>query len=67
MIVKALNRSIGLQMSRGEQEKIMGAALKLHWTRDVFDRLIVAEASVLGYGLVTKGHRILENFPSSIW
>lgn len=42
-------------------------ALTLTWTRDPFDRLIVAQAIAAGAGLITCDKTIRENFAGAIW
>jgi PIN domain nuclease of toxin-antitoxin system len=37
------------------------------WTRDPFDRLIVAQAKAGGGRLISRDRRILEHFPDAIW
>ena len=46
---------------------IIGAARELNWTRDPFDRLIVAEAMLAEAGLVTKDRLIRKHFAAAIW
>lgn len=42
-------------------------ALTLNWTRDPFDRLIVAQAIAGGVGLVTCDENIRANFAGAVW
>ena len=46
---------------------IMQHALELNWTRDPFDRLIVAQAMAAGAALVTADHLIREHFVGAVW
>ncbi len=39
----------------------------LQWTRDPFDRLIVATSQATGIPLLTKDRNILANFKLAIW
>jgi len=51
-----LNKAIGLGICELPFEDVINSAVKQQWTRDPFDRIIVAHAS--GYGLVTKDEPI---------
>lgn len=42
-------------------------AVEIDWTRDPFDRLIVAEVILHNAKLMTKDAEILSNFPDAIW
>lgn len=42
-------------------------ALALNWTRDPFDRLIVAHANVIKCHLITKDSFIKSHFSKVIW
>jgi PIN domain nuclease of toxin-antitoxin system len=66
-IIKDLNRSIGLKVSQMKVEQVFDQAIDYHWTRDVFDRLITAEAEAMGFALVTKDKKILANYEKAIW
>ncbi len=45
----------------------MEHSLKEGWTRDPFDRLIVANAKAANASLVTKDERILKNYSRAVW
>ena len=46
---------------------VADSALGIDWTRDTFDRLIVAEAQHADAALVTKDIRIRDNYERAIW
>ncbi len=66
-IIKDLNKSIGLKVSQMKVEQVFDHAIDYQWTRDVFDRLITAEAEAMRFTLITKDKKILENYEKAIW
>ena len=47
---------------------VVEAALDESWTRDPFDRLIVAQAKANGFAtLITADKRIREHYASALW
>ena len=66
-ILAELRQSIGLKESDPSLAAIVDSALGIGWTRDTFDRLIVAEAQSLNADLVTEDVRIRENYEWAIW
>ncbi|MDP1735843.1 MAG: PIN domain-containing protein [Caulobacter sp.] len=46
---------------------VVAAAATFGWTRDVFDRLIVANAMADGARLLTADQHILDNFRDAVW
>ena len=46
---------------------VVAAATTFAWTRDVFDRLIVANAMTDGARLLTADQHILDNFRDAVW
>lgn len=46
---------------------VVRCAADLGWTRDPFDRLIVAQAKVADAALVTHDRSIRDHFPGAIW
>ena len=45
----------------------VGASYSEQWTRDPFDRLIVAQAKLGGGKLITRDRAIRENFDNEVW
>ena len=66
-ILKSLNKEIGLKVSENSFGDIINEAIKLSWTRDPFDRIITAHASINGVRLITKDTSILSNYKHAIW
>lgn len=66
-IVADLRHRIGLRMSEVPLDALVHAAAALAWTRDPFDRLIVADALVAGARLVTKDRHIHERTAIAVW
>ena len=66
-IIKALFKAIGLKISETPLQQIIDEALKIRWTRDVFDRLLSAEAKLLGEGLITADETIRSNLNLAVW
>ena len=66
-IINSLSNAIGLKTSDVPLSMIIEQAFKIRWTRDVFDRLLVAESKTGGYGLVTADKTIRSNFKHAIW
>ena len=66
-IVSELGHTIGLKVC---EEKFVHSAyqsIDLSWTRDPFDRLIVANAKISSAILVSKDKNILENYERAVW
>lgn len=66
-IIKSLNKSIGLKISLMKTEQVFDQAVEYGWTRDVFDRLIVAEAEASDFVLITKDEKIRANYEKAVW
>jgi len=48
-------------------EAVVAESLALIWTRDPFDRLIVATAALNQAPLITRDRRIQEHYARSVW
>src|SRR3989339_1272979 len=57
-----LNAMIDLRVDEVEMFDVIKKSLSLEWTRDPFDRLIVANAMARDYPLLTKDEKILTHF-----
>ncbi len=66
-IIDDLRERIGLQLSDATLTAIVQAAASLNWTRDPFDRMIVADAMVASAQLLTKDTTISANCPLAVW
>jgi PIN domain nuclease of toxin-antitoxin system len=58
---------IGVTTSRAALPEIVRRASALTWTRDPFDRLLVAQAMADGCRLLTRDANILEHFEGAFW
>jgi PIN domain nuclease of toxin-antitoxin system len=66
-IVKNLFAAIGLRVSETPLQQIIEEAMKINWTRDVFDRMLSAETMVTGGGFITANKNIKSNLKLAIW
>ena len=66
-VFNELDRLISLKLSEHSFPLIAKEALTISWTRDPFDRLIVANAQVSDCNLLTKDSRILKNSELALW
>jgi PIN domain nuclease of toxin-antitoxin system len=65
--IETLGEQIGLSLSTCPFTSILLHARTFAWTRDPFDRLIVANAMADGARLVTADTMILDNFAGAVW
>lgn len=66
-VVADLRDRIGLQLSDAPMAAVVNAAASLTWTRDPFDRIIVADAHVSSAELLTKDERIHDHVSIASW
>jgi PIN domain nuclease of toxin-antitoxin system len=66
-IVADLANRIGLTISDKHFNSTISRALEISWTRDPFDRIIVANASLEDSILVSKDQGILSHYPFARW
>ena len=66
-VIERLSAEIGLAICRLPFAAIVKHALDQAWTRDPFDRLIVAHARANDAPLITKDERIHRHYKRSIW
>jgi len=66
-ILAALAEDIDLRSSETPFVEIVAQAQSLNWTRDPFDRLIVAETLAAGGLLVTRDEKIRTHAACAVW
>jgi PIN domain nuclease of toxin-antitoxin system len=67
-IFEDLNFRIGLKIEEDISfNKIINESLKINWTRDLFDRLIVSHTNILSCNLISKDRLIQSNCNHVIW
>ena len=62
-----LHLRMGISVANDDFSLITQNALDFSWTRDPFDRMIVAHAMALSAPLLTADKTILENYAASVW
>ncbi|VGO18283.1 Ribonuclease VapC22 [Pontiella sulfatireligans] len=67
LVFQTLEETIGLQLCKLEFYKVVVGALSQSWTRDPFDRLIAAQASIRNASLLTKDRIIRRNCSTACW
>ena len=66
-ILSELEKTIDLSVCREQFVHVVYRGLDLTWTRDPFDRLIVANAAYSGAMLITKDQNILDHYERAVW
>jgi len=66
-LISAVAADIGLRVCDLPFRTIVEHALTERWTRDPFDRLIVANAKAAGAPLITKDERIRDHYSRALW
>lgn len=66
-VIERLAADIGLAVCRLPFATVVEHAVDITWTRDPFDRLIVAHARANNAALVTKDARIRQHYGACIW
>ena len=66
-IFNYLEKQISLRFSDIPFSQVVRKAAIMSWTRDPFDRLIVAEAFTADAYLLSKDREILPHYPKALW
>jgi PIN domain nuclease of toxin-antitoxin system len=67
LLLGVLAADYGVTATSDDLEALVPLAMPLTWTRDPFDRLLVATALLHQAPLVTRDTRIHENFAGAVW
>lgn len=59
--------ALNIQVATDPFDNVVSSALAESWTRDPFDRLIVAHARLLGATLLSRDRRITQAYPDTRW
>ena len=66
-IIETLRNEINLKICTKDFHSIIGESIKINWTRDPFDRIMVAHASLNNNILLTKDDTILAHYNKAVW
>ncbi|MGA1197840.1 MAG: hypothetical protein ACO36I_15230 [Candidatus Latescibacterota bacterium] len=66
-VLSHLANDIGLKICNKDFNQIITQAQSIAWTRDPFDRIIVAHAALNNTPLLTKAPTILTHFQQAVW
>ena len=66
-VIDELENTIGLTICQASFPAIAKRAEAHNWTRDPFDRLIVAQAELFQAKLITKDQRIHDHYEYALW
>jgi PIN domain nuclease of toxin-antitoxin system len=67
LIIDTLIDEIGLKFSDNNFDSIVRQALHFSFTRDPFDRIIVADASINNSKLISKDRNLKKHYKNTIW
>ena len=67
LIIDTLIDEIGLKFSDNNFDSIVREAVQLSFTRDPFDRIIVADASINNSKLISKDRNLKKHYKNTIW
>jgi PIN domain nuclease of toxin-antitoxin system len=67
-IERKVEHELGVRLCELPFATIAGAALDESWTRDPFDRLIVASAKANGFAsLISADEEVAQHYPRTVW
>jgi len=67
VVVETLEREIGISRCQAPFTQVVAGAMRESWTRDPFDRLIVAQARLRRTPLLTKDDQICAHYEEALW
>jgi len=66
-IFEQMSAAFGVRIEEDQYVQATRKAISFSWTRDPFDRIITAHASLFGAVLLTKDATIRLNYPRAVW
>jgi PIN domain nuclease of toxin-antitoxin system len=66
-VIVAIEREAGIRVCPLPLHEVVDSAYDLKWTRDPFDRLIVAHAAAAEAPLITRDEHIRRHYARAIW
>lgn len=66
-VIAGLSKSIGLKVCDANFHQVIACAERFSWTRDPFDRIIVANAALNNHQFLTRDQTILTHFKQAVW
>lgn len=66
-ILGGLVADVGLELAGESLAAVAAQAMSLSWTRDPFDRMIVATAALHRAPLITRDERMQAAYPAAAW
>lgn len=67
VICDSLEQTVGLRVCECPFTLVARLAIDQSWTRDPFDRLIVAQAKLADTSLLTKDRDIIKHYKNAFW
>jgi PIN domain nuclease of toxin-antitoxin system len=66
-VLGELQQQVGLRIAEAQFLAVISCAQRQSWTRDPFDRIIVAQAETEGCTLVTRDQSIRDHCSLAVW
>ena len=67
LVIASLRETIGLEICQLPFARVVVESIRQTWTRDPFDRLIVAQAQARDARLLSKDRTILDHYSNGVW
>ena len=67
VLFQDLSVRIGLAVCPKPFSDVIQQAIRIEWTRDPFDRMIVGHAAINSDVLISKDDQVRANYPNALW
>jgi PIN domain nuclease of toxin-antitoxin system len=65
--LRDMKEDLDLKVCEDPYSSVVWHAIEMSWTRDPFDRLIVAQSDLAGVPLVTRDKTITQHYRRTVW